>query len=96
MSLTIDLPPEFTRHVHELAKSRGIDEATVVADFTAKGLTDGVFQHQPVQPDSVSHIVINPISGLPTISVGHPVSYVDVAAFLAEENCCDSCLMPMP
>jgi hypothetical protein len=76
MRTTVDLPPAVHRRARELAERRGQSLSTVVAELTARGLSQ---LDQPLQ------ITTHPISGFPVISVGRRVTAEDLTAALDDE-----------
>lgn len=82
MVLTIDLPPEVARRVSELAKARGVDDATVVTDFMSRSFTENA---SPDANTSEPHIVFHPVSGLPALTGGVVHTREEIQQFLDEE-----------
>lgn len=76
MRTTVDLPPSVHRRAQELARSRHQSLSSVVADLTARGLAS---IGEPIE------IATDDVSGLPTISVGRPITSRDVADALDDE-----------
>ena len=76
MRTTVDLPPALHRRAQELARSRGQSLSTVVAELTARGLS---------QLDEPVVIRADEVSGFPTISIGRRVTSDDVSALLDDE-----------
>lgn len=76
MRTTVELPPAAHARVRELAATRGQSMSAVIADLTMQGLArlnvDVVYARDP-------------LSGLPVISIGSPVTSDDVAAALDDE-----------
>ncbi len=76
MRTTVDLPPAVHRRAQALAESRHQSLSATVADLTVRGLAA---LGEPVE------IATDPVSGLPVISLGRPVTTVEVAAALDDE-----------
>jgi hypothetical protein len=76
MRTTVDLPTAVHRRARELAEQRGQSLSSVVAELTARGLS---------QLDEHVAITIEQGSGFPVISVGRRVTAADVAAALDDE-----------
>jgi hypothetical protein len=76
MRTTVDLPPAVHRRASELAKEHHQSLSAVVADLTIRGLAA---LGEPVM------VSTDPISGFPTISLGHRVTAADVADALDGE-----------
>lgn len=76
MRTTVDLPPAVHRRATELARRRGRSLSATVAELTARGLA------ALGEPASVS---IDPVSGLPVLSIGRVVTSDEVAELIAEE-----------
>ncbi|MDN5724715.1 MAG: hypothetical protein L0G99_02125 [Propionibacteriales bacterium] len=70
MRTTVNLPPAVHRRANELAKSRHQSLSAVIADLTARGLAS---LGEPLA------LGTDPRTGLPTISLGTPVTSDDVA-----------------
>ena len=73
---TVDLPSSVHRRARELAKSRGQSLSAMVAELTARGLS---------QLDEPLVVRTDPETGFPVLSVGRRVTAEDVAAALDEE-----------
>lgn len=73
---TIDLPDPVHRRAKELAAARGQSLSSFVADLAVRGLAA---VGEPVQ------ITRDPISGLPTMSLGYQVTSEQVARALEDE-----------
>ncbi len=76
MRTTVDLPPAVHRRAQALAESRHQSLSATVADLTVRGLAA---LGQPVD------LATDPVSGLPVISLGRPVTAAEVAAMLDDE-----------
>ncbi|MFT4051905.1 MAG: hypothetical protein QM677_06600 [Microbacterium sp.] len=76
MRTTVDLPPAAHRRVRELAQSRHQSMSAVIADLTLHGLAQLSVEIEYSRDAR---------SGLPVISIGHPVTPDDVAAALDDE-----------
>jgi hypothetical protein len=76
MRTTVDLPAAVHRRAVELAKARGQSLSAVIAELTARGLS---------QFDEPLRISIDERSGFPVVSVGRRITADDVAAALDDE-----------
>jgi predicted transcriptional regulator len=76
MRTTVDLPPAVHRRAQALAESRHQSLSATLADLTVRGLAA---LGEPVE------LATDPVSGLPVISLGRPVTAADVAATLDDE-----------
>ena len=76
MRTTVDLPPAVHRRALEIAKRTGRSLSTVIADLTARGLS---------QLDEPVVVGTDERSGFPVISIGRRVTSEEVAAALDEE-----------
>jgi predicted transcriptional regulator len=76
MRTTVDLPPAVHRRAQVLAESRHQSLSATVADLTVRGLAA---LGEPVE------VATDPVSGLPVISLGRPVTAAEVAAALDDE-----------
>lgn len=76
MRTTVDLPPAVHRRAQALAESRHQSLSATVADLTVRGLAA---LGEPVE------LAIDPVSGLPVISLGRAVTAAEVAATLDDE-----------
>lgn len=76
MRTTVDLPPVVHQRVREIAAERDLSVSAVVADLTARGLAS-MGNPTPFQ--------IDPVSKFPMISIGRPVTAVEVAELLDDE-----------
>lgn len=76
MRTTVDLPPAAHRQVQELAASRHQSMSAVIAELTLRGLAQLRVEVEYSR---------DPLSGLPVLSVGHPVTAQDVANALDDE-----------
>lgn len=73
MRTTVDLPPAVHRRARQLAERRGSSLSAVIAELTARGLS---------QLDEPLAITIDDVSGFPVIRVGRRVTSAEVAAAL--------------
>jgi predicted transcriptional regulator len=76
MRTTVDLPPAVHRRASELARARHQSLSAVVADLTLRGLAT---LGEPVE------VSVDPVSGLPAVTLGRRVTSGDVADALDEE-----------
>lgn len=76
MRTTVDLPPALHRRALEIARSRGQSLSSVLAEFTARGLS---------QLDEPLTITVDERSGFPVLSVGRRITSEDVATALDDE-----------
>ncbi len=76
MRTTVDLPPAVHRRAQELARERHVSLSSAVAELTIRGLA--------TVGDTLT-ILTDPVSGLPSVTLGHPVSSADVADALDDE-----------
>ena len=76
MRTTVDLPPALHRRAAALAKQRGQSLSAVLAELTARGLS---------QLDEPLQISTDARSGFPVVSVGRRVTSAEVAAALDDE-----------
>lgn len=76
MRTTVDLPPAVHRRALELARRTGRSLSAVVADLTARGLS---------QLDEPVVIGVDERSGFPVVSVGRRITSEQVAAIVEEE-----------
>jgi predicted transcriptional regulator len=76
MRTTVDLPPAVHRRAQALAKSRHQSLSATVADLAVRGLAA---LGEPVE------VGVDPVSGLPVISLGRAVTAAEVADALNEE-----------
>lgn len=72
----MDLPPEVHRRAKRLAEQRHQSLSAVVADLAVRGLAS---LGEPAT------ITTDPISGLPTLTLGHRLTSDDVAEALDDE-----------
>jgi hypothetical protein len=75
MRSTTDLAPEVRARVDELAKERGQTVSATIADLTVSGLR---------QLDEPVMIHTDPVTGLPNIYVGRPLTQHDIDEALDE------------
>lgn len=73
---TVDLPEAVLRRARELAAQSNRSVSAVVAELTTRGLAT---------LDESVPLTADPVSGLPTWSVGRRVTSQDVAAALHDE-----------
>jgi len=76
MRTTVDLPPAVHRRARALAQARHQSLSATVADLTIRGLAA---LGEPVE------LATDPVSGLPVISLGRPVTAAEVATALDDE-----------
>lgn len=76
MRTTVDLPPEVHERAKRLADERRQSLSATLADLTIRGLAS------LGEPAKVS---TDPVSGLPTLTLGHRVTAGDVAEALDDE-----------
>jgi predicted transcriptional regulator len=76
MRTTVDLPPAVRRRAQVLAESRHQSLSATVAELTVRGLAA---LGEPVE------VLADPVSGLPVMSLGRPVTAAEVAAALDDE-----------
>ena len=76
MRTTVDLPPAVYRRARALAESRHQSLSATVADLTVRGLAA---LGEPVE------LATDPVSGLPVISLGRPVTAAEVTAALDDQ-----------
>ena len=76
MRTSVDLPPAVHRRAQALAQSRHQSLSAIVADLTVRDLAA---LGEPVE------VSTDPVSGLPVISLGRPVSAAEIAAALDDE-----------
>ncbi len=76
MRTTVDLPDDVHQRAKRLAEERHQSLSTTVAELTIRGLAA---MGEPAQ------IVTDPLTGLPTLSLGRPITAADVAEALDDE-----------
>ncbi len=76
MRTTVDLPPEVHDRAKRIAGERRQSLSATLADLTIRGLAS------LGEPATVS---TDPVSGLPTLTLGHRVTAADVAEALDDE-----------
>lgn len=76
MRTTVDLPPALHRRASELAKARGQSLSAILAELTARGLSN---------LDEPLRISVDERSGFPVVSVGGRITTEDVADLLDDE-----------
>lgn len=76
MRTTVDLPPEVHDRVKQIAGERGQSLSATLADLTIRGLAS---------LGETAEIAIDPVSGLPSLTLGHRVTAADVAEALDDE-----------
>jgi hypothetical protein len=76
MRTTVDLPPAVHRRATELAKERRQSLSTVLAELTMRGLAS---IGEPVS------VRVDIATGLPSLSIGRPISAAEVSDLVDEE-----------
>jgi len=76
MRTTVDLPPDVHERAKQLAAERDQSLSATLADLTIRGLAS---------LGAPATITTDPISGLPTLTLGYRVSARDVAEALDDE-----------
>lgn len=76
MRTTVNLPPEVHDRARRIADERRQSLSATLADLTIRGLAS------LGEPAKVS---IDPVSGLPALTLGHRVTAADVAEALVDE-----------
>ena len=76
MRTTVDLPPALHQRASALATQRGESLSAILAELTARGLS---------QLDEPLQISTDPRSGFPVVSVGRRITSDDVADVLDDE-----------
>lgn len=76
MRTTVDLPPAIHARAKAVAEQRQVSLSAVIADLTARGLA---------QLDEPTRIETHPVTGLPFIRTGLPVTPEDVADLIDDE-----------
>ena len=76
MRTTVDLPPDVHERAKELAQERHQSLSATLADLTIRGLAS---------LGAPATVATDPVSGLPTLTLGYRVSSVDVAEALDDE-----------
>lgn len=76
MRTTVDLPPEVHERAKRLALERHQSLSATLADLTIRGL------NSLGEPATVT---TDPVSGLPTLTLGHRITGQDVAEALDDE-----------
>jgi hypothetical protein len=76
MRTTVDLPPEVHDRAKRIAEERHQSLSATLADLTIRGLAS------LGEPAKIS---TDPVSGLPTLTLGHRVTAADVAEALDDE-----------
>lgn len=77
MRTTVDLPPAVHEQARRLADEQGRSLSAVVADLAVRGLAH---LGEPVR------IETSPITGLPVIRIGRPVTAAEVADLIDEDT----------
>lgn len=88
MSITVELPADLAAKVSRLARERGVNEAAIVTEFTREGLKPiDSLEPLPDNPEDIEPFKIyrNPISGLPNMSIGRPITMEELDQFFEEE-----------
>ncbi|WP_017194997.1 hypothetical protein [Actinomyces massiliensis] len=80
MRTTVDLPPALHHRVSRTAAARGISLSSMISELTALGLE----QSEVEDPDE--RISTSPVTGLPQLRSGRPITAGEVADFLAESE----------
>ena len=80
MRTTVDLPPALHHRVSRTAAARGISLSSMISELTALGLE----QSEVEDPDE--GISTSPVTGLPQLRSGRPITAGEVADFLAESE----------
>ena len=80
MRTTVDLPPALHHRVSRTAAARGISLSSMISELTALGLE----QCEVEDPDE--GISTSPVTGLPQLRSGRPITAGEVADFLAESE----------
>jgi hypothetical protein len=73
---TVDLPAEVHARARRLADERHQSLSATLADLTIRGLAS---------LGAPAKIVIDPVSGLPTLTIGHRITSAEVAEDLEDE-----------
>ncbi len=79
MRTTVDLPPALHLRVSRVAAARGASLSSTISELTAIGL------EREEDPD-IPEIPTSPVTGLPQLRVGRPVTAREIDDFLAEEE----------
>ncbi|MBF0696490.1 toxin-antitoxin system, antitoxin component [Actinomyces bowdenii] len=79
MRTTVDLPPALHHRVSRTAAARGVSLSSMISELTALGLEYSQEDHE--EPMSTS-----PVTGLPQLRAGRPITADEVADFLAESE----------
>lgn len=74
---TVDLPPLVYQRVKDLAERRRQSVSRTIAELTQRALAD---------LGDPTEVKISPISGLPYISIGRPLTNDEVLAFLDDDE----------
>ena len=80
MRTTVDLPPALHQRVARTAAARGVSLSSMISELTALGLE----QSEAVDPGA--GISTSPVTGLPQLRSGRPITAGEVADFLAESE----------
>lgn len=80
MRTTVDLPPALHQRVARTAVARGVSLSKMISELTALGLE----QSEAEDPDE--GIGTSPVTGLPQLRAGRPITAGKVADFLAESE----------
>ena len=80
MRTTVDLPPALHHRVSRTAAARGISLSSMISELTALGLE----QSEVEDPDE--GMSTRPVTGLPQLRSGRPITAGEVADFLAESE----------
>jgi hypothetical protein len=76
MRTTVDLPPDVHERAKRIAHERRQSLSATLADLTVRGLAS---LGEPVT------ISTDPVSGLPTLTLGRPITATEVAEALDDE-----------
>lgn len=76
MRTTVDLPPDVHERAKQIAELRRESLSATVADLTIRGLAS---------LGDPANISTDPVSGLPTLTLGRRITAADVTAALDDE-----------
>ncbi|WP_278971684.1 hypothetical protein [Mobiluncus mulieris] len=82
MSITVELPPDLSAKVSQLARERGIKGSDLAASF----IREGIASAQPNQPTPPFRIVKDPETGWSSLPLGRTVTSAEVKAFLEQDE----------
>ena len=77
MRTTVDLPPALHQRVARTAVARGVSLSKMISELTALGLE---------QSGAEEEIGTSPVTGLPQLRAGRPVTAEEINDFLAESE----------